>query len=97
MIGSGYMSISEAAKYLNMSMEGLRKWEREGKIKSFRTFGGHRRYTKWELDSMVKKPEEINFIGKFNTFTYSEDEINGLIDFIKRNAKSGIIVTIEKA
>jgi len=41
---SKLVSISEAADVLGVSVTTLRRWEREGKIKSGRTHAGHRRY-----------------------------------------------------
>ena len=38
------LSINQAAKLLGVSADTLRRWEEEGKIKSERTAGGHRRY-----------------------------------------------------
>lgn len=37
-------SIGDISKELGVSIDTLRRWEREGKIKSERTHGGHRRY-----------------------------------------------------
>jgi putative resolvase len=39
-----YVAISDAAKALGVSMTTLRRWEKEGKLKSDRTHAGHRRY-----------------------------------------------------
>lgn len=38
------ISINEASKLLGVTTKTLRLWEKEGKIKSHRTEGGHRRY-----------------------------------------------------
>lgn len=38
----------EASEYYNVSKQTLRRWETEGKIKAFKTEGGHRRYQKKE-------------------------------------------------
>lgn len=38
------LSIKEAADLLGVTTTTLRNWEKEGKITSFRTTGGHRRY-----------------------------------------------------
>ena len=46
------LSRAEAAYLLGVSTDTLRRWEKEGKITSSRTEGGHRRY---DLDS---SPEE---------------------------------------
>lgn len=48
-----YYTISKAAEYLNTGISTLRQWERMGKIKPLRTTGGHRRYTKEMLDSVL--------------------------------------------
>jgi excisionase family DNA binding protein len=34
----------EAARRLGVAVESLRRWERQGRITSQRTLGGHRRY-----------------------------------------------------
>ena len=41
---SRYVSIGPAAKLLGVSISTLRRWEREGRIRSERTPAGHRRY-----------------------------------------------------
>jgi excisionase family DNA binding protein len=38
------ISIGELADLKAVSVDTIRRWEREGKIKSVRTDGGHRRY-----------------------------------------------------
>ena len=43
--------IKEAAKYLGVSAESLRRWEKQGLIKPMRTpVGSYRIYTKEQLD-----------------------------------------------
>lgn len=46
------MSIAEAANYLGVSIDSIRRWEKKGYIKSFRTPGNHRRYNKEDLDKI---------------------------------------------
>ena len=43
------LTIKKASEYLGVSISTLRRWENEGKITSYRTEGGHRRYKKTEL------------------------------------------------
>lgn len=45
------ISISEASKLLGVTQKTLRVWEEEGRIKSHRTKGGHRRY---EISDLIK-------------------------------------------
>jgi excisionase family DNA binding protein len=43
------ITIQEASKTLGVTPKTLRLWEKEGKIKSYKTEGGHRRYNLQEL------------------------------------------------
>ena len=52
--GDSMLSIKEASEFLGVSMDTLRRWERTGKITSFRTEGGHRRYEKKDLIKFKK-------------------------------------------
>ena len=47
------ISIGEASQILGVSEAALRQWTDEGKIKSFITPGGHRRFTKVELKKFM--------------------------------------------
>lgn len=51
------LSIKEAAELLGVTPKTLREWEKEGKIKSFRTEGGHRRYEISQLLGSKKEKE----------------------------------------
>jgi putative resolvase len=51
------INIEEASKLLSISKSSLRRWEREGKIFSYRTPGGHRRYDENELLKIIKKSD----------------------------------------
>lgn len=43
------LNITEASEFLGVAKNTLRRWEDEGRIKSHRTTGNHRRYDKQEL------------------------------------------------
>ena len=45
------ISIGEAAKAIGVSVDSLRRWERQGRITSEKTIGGHRRYDVEKLRS----------------------------------------------
>jgi excisionase family DNA binding protein len=47
------ITISEASRILGVSEVALRHWTDEGKIKAFITPGGHRRYSKTELNNFM--------------------------------------------
>lgn len=44
------MTITEAATYLGVSCDTIRRWGKKGLLKPFRTPGNHRRYNKEDLD-----------------------------------------------
>lgn len=46
------LSIGKASKYLGVSIDTLRRWESAGKIKTYRSPGGHRYFDKQELDDL---------------------------------------------
>ncbi|MBC6473303.1 MAG: helix-turn-helix domain-containing protein [Hormoscilla sp. GM102CHS1] len=45
-----YYTPAQAANLLGAHPESLRRWEREGKIQSYRTPGGQRRFLKREIE-----------------------------------------------
>lgn len=50
---NNFVKISDAAKIIGVTPKTLRIWEKEGKIKSVRTFGKHRRYKVSEIKSLI--------------------------------------------
>jgi len=52
-MNSNLLTISESAKYLNVSEKTLRNWDKLGKLKSFKTTGGHRRYQQEDLETFI--------------------------------------------
>lgn len=48
------LNLEEACKHLKVSKSTLRRWEKEGKMTSIRTPGGHRRYDIDELNKLYK-------------------------------------------
>lgn len=54
-----WLTVSEAAKYLGLSLPTLKKIEKEGNLVPFRTPGGHRRYTVEILDEYLASTREV--------------------------------------
>ena len=52
-MNNNLLSIRKAAEYLDVTEDCLRKWDKDGKLKPFKTAGGHRRYKQEDLDKMV--------------------------------------------
>lgn len=53
------LSIGEASRYLGISRDTLRRWEKRGKIKPLRSPTNRRYYTKKQLDKLISKPSEV--------------------------------------
>lgn len=55
----GWLSIGEAAKSLRVSKDTLRRWEKKGIIKSYRSPTNRRYYKKEELEYFFSKKPDI--------------------------------------
>ena len=55
------LNIAQAAKYLNVSIDTLRLWDKNGKLKPLKTPGGHRRYDTDSLDEFLGKTNVVNY------------------------------------
>jgi excisionase family DNA binding protein len=47
------IAIGEASKILGVSVQTMRRWEREGRINCYRTLANHRRYRRNEIEQML--------------------------------------------
>jgi excisionase family DNA binding protein len=63
------LSIGEAAAVKGVSVDTLRRWEKEGKIQSVRTEGGHRRY---DIDSLIDFRETRKTIAYARVSTHDQ-------------------------
>jgi excisionase family DNA binding protein len=55
---SSYLLPSEVAEVLQVSPKTVTRWAKEGKLPSRRTLGGHRRYARVDIESLVERLEE---------------------------------------
>jgi excisionase family DNA binding protein len=73
------VGISEASKLVGVSEATLRQWTDEGSIKAFITPGGHRRYSKEELQEFLNSREKLlgvkDLVGKLEKTAGSHREI----------------------
>ncbi|MEM7825757.1 MAG: helix-turn-helix domain-containing protein [Candidatus Aenigmatarchaeota archaeon] len=52
------LSIGQASEYLGISIDTLRRWEKKGKLVSYRSPGGHRYFRKSDLDKLFGRKYE---------------------------------------
>lgn len=70
-MNNNLLTISQASKLLHVSQRTLRNWEKEGKISSVKTVGGHRRYSMIELNKLLDIKEEKQNNVELPIATYS--------------------------
>ena len=97
------LSIKETAKYLNVSQDTLRKWDRTDKLKPLKTAGGHRRYDADSLDEFLGVKEKLKEDAPIVCATYArvssnEQKQKGDLDRQSQRlseycAKKGMLVT----
>ena len=81
-MNNNLLSIHKAAEYLDVTEDCLRKWDKDGKLKPFKTVGGHRKYKKEDLDKMVGIEENVS-----NSIDLSSIPNDELLKEIKRRMK----------
>lgn len=96
------LNIKDAASYLNVSQDTLRKWDKTDKLKPLKTAGGHRRYNTDTLDEFIgitKKETEIPIIcATYSRVSSNEQKQKGDLDRQTQRlseycAKHGLLVT----
>ncbi len=51
--GGDWLTLGEAARYLGVAQSTIRKWADSGRIETFKTPGGHRRFKRDDLDRFM--------------------------------------------
>ena len=79
------LKMEEAAQYLNVSQDCLRKWDKANKLKPLKTAGGHRRYSTDVLDEFLgvkEKPKEDTPIvcATYARVSFNEQKQKGDLD-----------------
>lgn len=97
------LNIAQAAKYLNVSIDTLRLWDKSGKLKPLKTPGGHRRYDMPTLNDFIGYEKTIKEQAEVVCVTYArvssnEQKQKGDLDRQSQRlseycAKHGMLVT----
>jgi excisionase family DNA binding protein len=79
----GYVSIGEAARYLGVSLDTVRRWERAGKLQAQRLDGKNRYFSQLEMEKFkVSKPlstAEVAAILNLSESTIRRLELKGVL------------------
>lgn len=97
------LSIKDAASYINVSQDTLRKWDKADKLKPLKTVGGHRRYDTDTLDEFIgltrKEEKETPIVcATYARVSSNEQKQKGDLDRQSQRlseycAKKGMLVT----
>ncbi|PMP69202.1 MAG: IS607 family transposase [Thermodesulfobacterium geofontis] len=84
---SRLLRISEASKVLGVSTSTLRRWDKEGKIKSYRV-GKERRYSYEELMEFLGKgkPQAVAIYGRVSSRDQKED-LTRQLEFLRKHVE----------
>ena len=52
---SDWLTVAEAARRLGVSIETIRRYDKRGVLKTFRTDGGHRRFRVADVEAFLNK------------------------------------------
>ena len=74
------LKIGNASEYLGVSIDTLRRWEKKGKVSSYRSPGGHRYFLKADLDKVFGKKYQRHIPSK-------EEEVKTPKETIESNYK----------
>jgi DNA repair protein RadD len=90
---SEYLTVQQAARYLSVSTQSLRRWDTEGKLKSVRHPGNdYRYYKRSDLEPLrleYKRAEQLN-PGKFFTTAIADIENNQRLREPQRDAHKAV-------
>ena len=81
---SNLLTIQQAAEYLNVHPDTLRKWDKADKLKPVVTTGGHRRYQQEVLDEYIgiltNKAEVKDIVATYSRVSSHEQKVKGDLD-----------------
>lgn len=63
---SSWLRIGQAARLLNRSVDTRRKWDREGRPRTGRTRGDHRRYALSEIRAFAARRDQFSMRPSFS-------------------------------
>ncbi|HEY5989200.1 MAG TPA: MerR family DNA-binding transcriptional regulator, partial [Streptosporangiaceae bacterium] len=52
-----YLAVGEVARLFGVDPSTVRRWERDGRFKARRTFGGQRRYSRVDIEAAIAQME----------------------------------------
>ncbi len=80
-----WLTLGQAATYVGVAQSTMRKWTDEGRVSSFKTPGGHRRYRRAELDQFLEGSGRIGHAGVAGPVVLIVDDDPKLREYVRVN------------
>src|ERR671937_963028 len=77
-----WLTLGAAAKYLGVAQSTIRKWSDVGRVPTFYTPGGHRRYRRRDLDAFLERSGPAATTGPLVLIV---DDDEGLRQYVRAN------------
>jgi excisionase family DNA binding protein len=77
-----WVTLGQAAKYLGVAQSTIRKWSDQGRVPTFYTPGGHRRYRRRDLDAFLERSGPT---AKTGPLVLIVDDDEGLRQYLRVN------------
>ena len=93
--GEGWLRLSEAAAELGVSLNTLRRWSDSGKLTCYRSPGGHRRYRRADVETLLRAEDGGGPVREVaaRRLTGDHDEARASLLTLARVAAEGVGVT----
>ena|SRR5436190_12688399 len=82
-----WLTLGQAAKYLGVAQSTMRKWTDSGRVGSFKTPGGHRRYRRSDLDQFLDRSGPAPSVGGGPLVLIVDDD-ERLREFVRVNLEA---------
>ncbi len=83
-----WLTLGQAAKYLGVAQSTMRKWTDSGRVSTFKTPGGHRRYRRSELDQFLDRSGRVGVAHEGGPRVLIVDDDPRLREFVRVNLEA---------
>jgi excisionase family DNA binding protein len=83
-----WLTLGQAAKYLGVAQSTMRKWTDSGRVSTFKTPGGHRRYRRSELDQFLDRSGRVSTSHEGAPRVLIVDDDDRLREFVRVNLEA---------
>jgi excisionase family DNA binding protein len=89
-----YITPGRAAALLGVHAQSLRKWEKEGKIKAYRTPGGQRRFLKKEIEGFAGNCQSVITVCYARVSTSTQrDDLERQLEYLRQRYPEGEFIS----